>query len=548
MGLYMLGVRKGDRVALHAENCVSWCIADLGILSLGAVTVPIYTTQPGDQIKFILEDAKATTYIVSTEALFENVKPYLADLPHLRHSVGIRGTFSPDMLAFGNVIQKGKVEDKASPTRYDELCSKVFSSDLASLVYTSGTTGVPKGVMLSHGNYVSNVESGEHCIPFDIEGLRGNRMISYLPLSHSLERLLVYLYFFIGYPIFFIEDHKVFLSDCRHVKPIHFSTVPRLLEKVHGGLHTRVATMKGPVGFLTRWAFREADAYDVDAPPTGFRLKRLNFARKLVLDSVRQKAFGPKLLAITSGGAALSAVVMNFFNAIGITCGQGYGLTETSPVISIYDAQRLRARSVGLPIRGVNVRIADDGEICVRGPNVMQGYYNRPDATAEVITDDGWFKIGDIGRIDEEGFLFITDRKKALMKLSTGKYVAPQPIESALSASPLIEHAMVVGNENKFCAAVIVPNYRAVGNQDGATEDDPISREHARQMIQAVIDSVNANLPHWEQVKRFVLCDAPFTIETGELTPTLKLKRRVIVAKYASEIKQMYAEKAAVPN
>jgi len=543
LGLYDLGVRPGDRVALHAENCAEWLIVDQAVLRLGAVTVPIYTTQPGDQIAFILGDAEARVYIVSTAALFAGLAPHRNDLPTVETMVGIRGTFHPAMLAFEAVLDRGRRQPDAVVARVDRAQAAIQPDDLATLIYTSGTTGRPKGVMLTHRNLVSNVLAVEDRFPFDPDENRGGAMLSYLPLSHSLERIATLIYLSIGYPIHFIEDLGEILDDFKTVQPVHFTTVPRLLEKIHAGIYARAETMTGFRKALTRWALDLTEHYDVAHP--SHRL-RIALADRLVFKKMRT-LFGVNLAAITSGGATLSPTVMTFFNAIGLFCGQGYGLTETSPVISLYKAGALKAGSAGIPLEDVEVRIADDGEILARGPNIMKGYYKQPDKTAEVISPDGWFHTGDVGHLDGDGHLFITDRKKELFKLSTGKYIAPTPIELALAQSPFVEQAVVVGNTFKFCAALVVLDVPAVRRHlaaETAARPEAGLTEHplVLALIRGHVAAVNTALPHWEQIKKFCLLEQSFSIEGGELTPTLKVKRRVVHTKYRREIEGMYGE------
>ncbi len=536
LGLYDLGVRHGDRVALHAENSTEWLVVDQAVLALGAVAVPIYTTQPGDQIRYILENSEARVYVVSTEALFAALRPFVDRIPTLEATVGLRGTFHDAMLSFEQVIERGCEKEAAAPDLFGRLRAAVQPDDLATFVYTSGTTGLPKGVMLTHRNLVSNALAAQERFPFDVEQGRGGTVLSYLPLSHVLERMTTFVYLHIGYPIYFVENFQEIMDDFRVVRPVHFSTVPRLLEKIHAGIQARAEAGSGPKQALLRWALGLAGGYDVERPMG--RLDRLRFAlADLLVFRKLRGLFGGRLKAVTSGGAALPGRIMNFFNAVGIFCGQGYGMTEASPVISVYKKGALRAGSAGLPLPGVAVRIADDGEILARGPNVMRGYYKLPDETARVLTDDGWLQTGDIGHLDADGHLFITDRKKELLKLSTGKYVAPAPIEAALGASPFVEQAVVIGNDCKFCAALIVPDAEAARAHLEA--DAPPGGLAA--LIQAAVDDVNAGLPPWEQVKRFRLLEAPFTVEGGELTPTLKVKRRVVQQKYRREIEAMYA-------
>jgi long-chain acyl-CoA synthetase len=543
MGLRSLGVRRGDRVGLHSENSTEWIIADQAILSLGAVGVPIYTTQPSDQIEYILRDAEATGFIVSSEKLAAVSRAFLDAIPSLRAKIGILGSFSPGMLSWGQVLELGRAHAEENPGVFAAERAQAKPDDLATLIYTSGTTGMPKGVMLSHWNLASNVKSSVKRMPWDLEAERGKRILSYLPLSHVFERMITYLYLDAGYPVWFVETVDEIMADLKTVRPIHFSSVPRLLEKVHAGLHSRLHQMHGAQKAIFRWGLELADRFDVERDLGPLDRVQYALADALVYRKLRA-AFGGNLQVITCGGAALSAQVMNFMNAIGVFCGQGYGLTETSPVITVYEKGRLRAGSAGLPIEGVAVKIAGDGEILVRGPNIMLGYYRKPEATAEVIDAEGWFHTGDIGHVDADGHLYITDRKKELMKLSTGKYIAPQPIERGLYATGLVEHVVVIGDSRQFCSALIVMNSQAVtarlangGPPPAVAPDDPA----VRALFQREVDAVNQALPHWEQVKKFTLLTQPWSIEGGELTPKMSIKRRVVTEKYAVQIERMYA-------
>lgn len=536
LGLDALGVRKGDRVVLHAENSAEWVMVDLAVASLGAVLVPIYTTQPGDQIRYIVEDAGASVYVVSSEVLFGAIRPHLQALSCLEHLIGIEASFAPEMMTLDELAAKGNGLNDTG--RWEALQAAVRPDDLLSIIYTSGTTGMPKGVMLTHRNVVSNVLGSLERLPFDPGPDRRHRLLSYLPLSHVFERIVMYIGLHVACPIYFVADFTTVMEAFRSVEPVHFATVPRLLEKVYLGIRARAEGERGVRGALLRWALRLAEAYDVEQRWTPWTRLRHRLADRLVFRHLRE-LFGRNIRAITSGGAALSADMMNFFNALGIFCGQGYGMTETSPVLTAYDRHHLRAGSVGKPISGVELRIDEDGEILARGPNVMAGYHNLPDATREVFTEDGWLRTGDIGEFDKDGFLFITDRKKALLKLSTGKYVAPQPIEVRLTGGAFIEQAVVVGNGYKFCAALLVPNWEALRNRLGEENLSP-GDEKVRALIQHDVDRANEGLPPWEQVKRFRLLDAPLTVEAGELTPTLKVKRRVIYTRYAAEIASLY--------
>ncbi|HEX8906505.1 MAG TPA: long-chain fatty acid--CoA ligase, partial [Longimicrobiaceae bacterium] len=493
-GLHDLGVRRGDRVAIHAENSTEWLIADQAILSIGAVDVPIYTTQPADQIEYILENSEAVAYIVSSQKLHKAVASVLPNIAALKAVVGIRGAFAEGMHAWADVLARGEAARAQDRDFFRLARAEAKPDDLATLIYTSGTTGTPKGVMLTHWNLASNVLSSLERMPWDIEAERGQKILSYLPLSHVFERMLGYLYLHIGYPLWFVENFEEMLADLQVVKPVHFSTVPRLLEKVNAAVHGKADQLHGIQRSILKWGLDLADRYDVERPLGVGEKVRYALADALVYRKLRA-LFGGNLKAITSGGAALSAEVMNFMNAIGVFCGQGYGLSETSPVIAVYTKEHLRAGSVGKPITGVEVRIAEDGEILVRGPNVMKGYFRNPQATAEVITDDGWFRTGDVGHLDAEGFLVITDRKKELMKLSTGKYIAPQPIEQRLAASRYIEQAVVIGNSRQFCTALVVLDVAAITTHLKETgqpvPEDVASAPSVRELIQREIDAVN---------------------------------------------------------
>jgi long-chain acyl-CoA synthetase len=529
LAFHDLGVRRGDRVAIHAEPSTEWLIVDLALLSLGAVDVPIYPTQPGDQVAYILGNAGVSVYVTSSAKIWSGVAAHVKGVASVNTLVGIRGALEPGMLGWSDLVARGAAREAADAHLVDEALAATTPDDVATLIYTSGTTGNPKGVTLTHANLTSNALSVLSRLPWDLEKERPDaRILSYLPLSHVFERMLVYVYQYLGYPIHFIENVEEIQQDLATVRPVHFSTVPRLLEKVYSGIHARPAQMKGAQKAIFTWALGVAARYDVErAPSVRERVERA-VADRLVFGKLRER-LGGRLKAITSGGAALSAKVMNFFNAIGVFCGQGYGMTETSPVIAVYDPKHLRAGSIGKPIDGVETRLADDGELLVRGPNVMLGYYDAPEQTADVLTSDGWLKTGDIAERDADGFLFITDRKKDLLKLSTGKYVAPQPIETRLVASPHIEQAVVIGNGVQFCSALIVP----------ASARDDAAQLHA--LIQQEIDALNRELPHWEQVKKFCLLVRPWTIAGGELTPTLKVKRRVIHERYRATIESMYS-------
>ncbi|MTI86535.1 MAG: long-chain fatty acid--CoA ligase [Balneolaceae bacterium] len=543
MGLYELGVRKGDKVSIHSENSTEWLAVDQAVLSIGAALVPIYTTQPGDQIKYILENSEAKVHIVSNDEMFAETKSLIKEIETIKSIISIRESKHEKLRGFEEVLELGHKKAEEDPDLFEKLRNGVEPDDLATLIYTSGTTGVPKGVMLTHANIALNALASSEVFPFKTEEHEDPKILSYLPLAHMFERTASYIYIYLGVPPYYIEDIEEIKEDFGYVKPIYLVTVPRLLEKIVTGIKVKGQEMSGIKKRLYYWAVRLAEQYDPEAPPNALKRK---LADKLVYSKIRE-LFGGKLTGMNVGGAALSPDIARFMNGIGIYCGLGYGLTETSPVLTGPPVGELRIGSSGKPIADVELRIADDGEIQAKGPYIMKGYFKMPEKTKEVFTDDGWFCTGDIGKIDEDGWLFVTDRKKSLFKLSTGKYVAPQPIENALVTSGFIEQSVVVGNEHKFCAALIVPNWENLEKRFKRTghtfpEEDRTENQYVQKRIQKEVDKVNQNLSHWERVKKFKLLEEQFTVDKGEITPTLKLKRNVIGEHYKDEIDSIYKE------
>lgn len=548
LGLYDMGVRPGDTVSVHAENSTEWLICDLAILSIGAANVPIYSTQPGDQIRYILKDCDAKIHIVSTDKMFAETKPLIKDVNSIKAVISLFGSKHEKLRSFEEVISDGEKLNEKEPGLFDQLRRTFGPDDLATLIYTSGTTGMPKGVMLTHQNISSNVRASLERLPFRHYEYKGQNVLSYLPLSHVFERMINYTYISMGAKIHFIEDVDDIREDFKTVEPFFLATVPRLLEKIHTGVKVRGQELTGLKKRLYYWALSLTEKYDPEHPPEGFSKIKHQIANDLVYSKIRQ-LFSENFAGMVSGGAPLSEDVFRFMNAIGLVCVQGYGLTETSPVITVQTPGEMRAGSSGKPLPGVEIKIAGDGEILVKGPNVMKGYYKKEERTREAMTDDGWFRTGDVGKIDEDGYLYITDRKKSMFKLSTGKYVAPQNIENRLINSSYIDQVVAIGYQKKFCSALIVPDYANVKKRlrrNGYTLSDPVSEdEKARELIQKEVDKLNKHLTPWETVKKFVLLDKPLTIDGGELTPTLKVKRPVINEKYKEQIDSMYPEAGA---
>lgn len=549
LGLHSLGVKKGDAVSIHSPNSSKWLLCDQAILSIGAVNVAIYTTQPTDQIVYILNDSKTVVHFVSTKQMFEGLSEHLLEVSTLKKIVFMEeATTTADedqFMCFDTLIKLGKRIDQENPELFESLRSKVTSQDLANINYTSGTTGVPKGVMLSHYNLVSNTLSSLERLPFTTTP-DSSAVLSYLPLAHMIERIGAYLYTGAGATIYYIDDLTEIKEDMQQIQPIFFATVPRLLEKIHTGLKSRGQELSGAKKSIYYWALKMAEYFDPETPLKGLNKVKWTIADALVYKKIRE-GLGGKIEGTISAGAALHPTIMRFFNGIGIKCAVGYGLTETSPILTASLPNKIRIGSAGIPITGVSIRIAEDGEVQATGPNIMQGYFGKPKWTKEVMTEDGWFCTGDIGYLDSDGWLFITDRKKDLFKLSTGKYVAPQPIENGLTKSPFIDQAVVVGIERKFCSALLYPDFARIqehlDQKNIQVDSNNLSEEPlVVTIIQQEVDKVNINLPPWEQIKKYQLLPQPLSIERGELTPKMSVRRQTVSNSYADLIEKIYTD------
>jgi len=504
--LASIGVRRGDRVAILSYNRVEWAIADYACQLLGAADVPIYSTLPPDQVAYILQDSGAKAIFAENADQVAKVRGTIPQVISFDRAEGAE--------LFDDFLKKGTPLDQAAAVEPD---------DVATIIYTSGTTGVPKGVMLTQRNLVSNMIASASAF----EVTPADTILSFLPLSHSFERIFDYLFFWWGTSIAYAEHVDKVADNLVEIRPTIMAAVPRFYEKVYSKIRKSVAEQKPWKRGLFEWA-RGVGALWAECHRRGARPSfglglRLAFARLLVLNKLRDKV-GGRIRFFVSGGGALSRDVAEFFYSIGLPILEGYGLTETSPVLCVNRLGGTRLGTVGPPIPGVELKIAPDGEILARGPNIMKGYYNKPDETAQVM-QDGWFATGDIGEVDSEGYLRITDRKKDLFKTSGGKYIAPSPIEGRLKLSPRILNAVVIGNARKFPSALIVP---AKG----------MSRDEIAQEIAAL----NESLAHHEQIKKFELVEKDFTIDGGELTPTMKVRRKVVEQKYKAQIDAMYAE------
>lgn len=542
-GLLALGVEPGDKIALIAHNnrC-EWNICDHAILQIGAIDVPIYPTMTETDYEYIFNHAEVKYCFVSNDEIFAKVQAIRGKVSTLKE------VFTYEKVAgaknWKEVIELGKNGDQSE---VDRRAAEVNADDLATLIYTSGTTGLPKGVMLTHKNIASNVIHSCERLP---EVDKGNfRVLSFLPVCHIFERMLHYLYIYQGASIFFAESLETIKEDLNYSKPKMFSAVPRLLEKFYDGIVAKGTSAGGVKAALFSWAVNLALQWEPDRANGGWYEFRLGIARKLVFSKVKAALGLTEIEAVASGSAALQARLARFFNGAGIPVYEGYGLTETSPVISVNTMNSpgmLKIGCVGKPIRDVEVKIASDGEILCKGPNVMMGYYKDPERSAEVL-NDGWFHTGDIGEVTPDGFLRITDRKKEMFKTSGGKYIAPQLVENALKESLFIEQCIVIGEGRKHPSALIVPAFDALKEWCSrhdipyTTPEDALKNERITTRIQEDIDRLMARFGKWEQVKKVQFLAEPFTIEAGELTPTLKLKRKPILARYADLIESIYA-------
>jgi long-chain acyl-CoA synthetase len=556
-GLVALGIEPGDRVALLSENRPGWAFADLATLMVGGLSVPIYTSLTSEEVQYILVDSGARACVVSNEHQLAKVEEVREACPDLRCVIILEPIerSEPWLHTARELVEKGRGARESDPGVVESRREAIDPETTATILYTSGTTGRPKGVMLSHRNLVSNAVDALESLA--IKG--GDLHLSWLPLSHSFERLAgYYIMIHAGVSIAYAESIEKLVDNMHEVRPTLTTGAPRLYEKFYAGVLQSASEAGGLKKSLVFWARRVAIRYaDAEVGGRGagawLRLQR-RVADRLVYAKIRERV-GGNIRFFVSGSAPLAPVIIKFFYATGMPIMEGYGLTETSPVISVNTFEHMRIGTVGRPIRNVEVRIEPDpdrpegdGEILVRGPNVMQGYYHMPEKTAEVLGPDGWFRTGDIGIVDADGFLAITDRKKDLIKTSGGKYVAPQPIENELKSSRYVSQAVVVGNKRKYASVLLVPNFEnlvAWARQEGLEADPPESlfdRPAVKQLYWGVLAKVNADLASYETIKKYRLLAHDFTIEAGELTPTLKVKRATIEKKYADLIDTMYEE------
>ncbi|GAB4337754.1 MAG: AMP-dependent synthetase/ligase [Candidatus Abyssubacteria bacterium] len=549
LGLLEFGICHGDRVALLSENRPEWAFSDLAILSIGAVNVPIYATNTLKQVEYIVKDSASRILIVSNQKQLDKaieIKPFCPTLERVVVLDEVGKTDYPFVCSFAEACETAAKSDNGE--LFARRLEEIRPNDLASIIYTSGTTGDPKGVMLIHDNFLSNCRSVKKILPIGPEDV----CLSFLPLSHSFERMAgYYVPIFAGVTIAYAESIDTVRDNLQEIRPTFMASVPRIYEKFHGAVLENVKSSPPLKQKIFNWSFdvgRQMSSYKVTGqnPPPVLKLK-YNIADALVFKKIKENV-GGRLRYFVSGGAPLAQEINEFFHALGVTILEGYGLTETSPVLTTNTPEFFKFGTVGRPVPDVTIRIAPDGEILAKGPNIMTGYYNKPAETAEALDAEGFFHTGDIGVLDEDGFLKITDRKKDIIVTAGGKNVAPQNIENLLKSDPLISNAMVHGDRRKFLSALIVPDFERLkkfAEEHGIRYDsvsELVRNEKVVKLIGESVDAVNRLLPKYETIKKFGVLDKEFTLEGGELTPTLKVKRKVVTARYKDLLDSFYRE------
>jgi long-chain acyl-CoA synthetase len=547
MGLRALGVSRGDKVAIVSENRPEWAFADLATLCTGAADATIYPTLTAAQVHYILDDSESKVAFVSNAAQAAKVAEVRARLPRLQHVVRFDPAPMPGTTSLDELRAKGREALATDRDAVRRQAATLTKDDLATLIYTSGTTGDPKGVMLTHANLLHNVLAAEKVFPMVNHEWTA---LSFLPLCHSFERTAGHNFMlYAGVTIAYAESVEKVPENMQEVRPWIMCSVPRLYEKMYARVNEKVASDPPLRQRIFRWAIgvgRKVFAHTVARTEAGALLKlRFALADKLVFSKIKART-GGRLRLFISGGAPLAREIAEFFGAAGMLVCEGYGLTETSPVITCNYPGRVKPGTVGLPLEHVEVKIAEDAEILTRGPHVMKGYYRKPEATAEAIDGDGWFHTGDIGFVDPDGCLVITDRKKDIIVTSGGKNIAPQPIENRLKTNKFFSEVVMVGNRRNFPAALVVPNFESLeawakqGKMSVVSREELVRRPEVLAHYRRLVDEMTADLAQFEKIKKIALLTREFTQESGELTPTLKVKRRVVEERYKPTIDAMY--------
>jgi long-chain acyl-CoA synthetase len=538
------GVAKGDRVALISENRWEWGVTDFATLAIGAVNVPIYPTLTGEQIADLINDAGCRVAFVSTLQQYRKLQP-LRGKTSLKYVVMMDSAAEDGAIPFSSLIEGADARGSETDAAFEQRARAVRPDDLATLIYTSGTTGEPKGVMLTHGNIASNQNLAACDFRFGTDDL----CISFLPLSHITARALDYVMYGSGAQIAYCNQFDKLPEAMKQLRPTVFVGVPRVYEKIRQAVEQRAGASpvrKRLISLAIRIGSHHRDAVYSGNTPSSTLWK---IAKKLVYSKVHD-AFGGRVRVFVSGGAPLGIDTARWFASVGIAAWEGYGLTETSPVIALNTGANQRMGSVGQPLANIELKLADDGELLVRGPSVFQGYWHKPAANAECFDAEGWFKTGDIAHLDKDGFLYITDRKKELLKTSGGKLVAPQPIENRLKQSVMVGQVALVGDKHKFISALISPNFAALepwAKEQGIDAKDRsslVADPRIHTMYKLIVQDVNAGLANFESIKRFRLVSDEWSQDTGELTPSMKLKRRIINQRYAAVVSEIYADEA----
>jgi len=546
LGLKDLGHQAGDKLIILAENGPKWIMTDFANLCSGGITVPIYPSLVPEQIKYIIDDSDAKIVVCSSKELWEKVKTVKNELTKVTHFISFQSEIPEGVLSLNDVMRKGKRIADEKTDLFEKTALEVKPDDVASIIYTSGTTGIPKGVILTHDNFTSNIKT----LAVLVEFTHKDMVLSFLPLSHVLERMCTFAFLYKGCSIAYAESVETVADNMMEVQPHIMVSVPRLFEKIYAIVMDNVLESPPLKRKIFFWAVKTGKEYgkrklQKQSIPGLLRLKR-NLADKLVFSKIIEKT-GGRVRFFVSGGAPLPKEIADFFYALGLVVLEGYGLTETSPVIAVNTFENMKFGTVGHPIPGIDVKIAEDGEILTKGPNVMKGYYKKEAETKEAF-EGGWFHTGDIGHLDEDGFLVITDRKKDIIITSGGKNVAPQQIENLIKRSPYISNVVVTGSTRKFISALIVPDfgkleeYARLLNITYKNKIELVKNKEIVSFILAEINKCTPNLAPYEKVKKIVLLYREFEEDKGELTPTLKVKRKIVEEKYRDLIDSMYED------
>lgn len=547
-GLRAMGIKQGEKVAIISENRPEWPIADLACLSLGLVDVPIFPTLTAKQVEYILAHADVTTVFVSNTYQLNKVLRVRDNLPSLRRVIIMNrkeGGEDGFIFELSAVYESGMTLRDKKPAQFSEWLNRAKPSDIATIIYTSGTTGEPKGVLLTHGNFAANIKGALDHIPITDE----DSLLSFLPISHSFERMAgYYTALSTGAAVSYAESIETVAQNLLEVKPTIVTTVPRLFERIHALILKNVESGSTAKKRIFYWALSIGRKY-VAAKKRGdvgpLLKSQYAIADQLVLSKLKERT-GGRIKFFVSGGAALARELGEFFESVGILIVEGYGMTEASPVIAANRLDDYKFGTVGKPLRNAQVKIAEDGEILTRGPHVMAGYYKNKAATQEAIDKDGWLHTGDIGHFDTDGFIVITDRKKHLFVNSGGKNIAPQPIENLLQQSKFVDQIVLIGDKRRFNTALIVPDFENLEAFAGehriqySSKEDLLENEKVNEAVRKDINELQKDLAKYEQVRRFKMLPVPFSIESGDLTPTLKVKRKIVEEKYADVIESMY--------